>query len=379
MASELTIAALRLYRTENVGPVAFRQLTDQFGTPENALAALPELASRGGRKKPLRVPGIRDIKREITAGEALGAHLFSCQDATFSKALWACPDSPPLLWALGHSHLMSKPAIAVVGARNASANGLQLTQSLSKSLSDSGLVVISGMARGIDGAAHTGALSGISGTIAVLAGGLDHIYPKEHEALYRKIVAQGLIVTEMPPNTIAQARHFPRRNRIISGLSLGTLVVEAARRSGSLITARTSAEQGRQVFAIPGHPLDQRAQGPNDLIRNGATLVQSADDILQDISLQYDSLFEHKTTVVLQAPVTPPDTKILSEARPKIIGLLSPTPTIVDDLVRLSDCPPNTVLTVLLELELAGRLNRHAGQKVSLTTMDGNMESVFSA
>ena len=379
MTAETTIAALRLYRTENVGPVAFRQLTDQFGTPENALVALPDLASRGGRKKPLRVPSVRDIKREITAGEALGARLFSYQDATFSKALWACADAPPLLWSLGHSHLMTKPAIAVVGARNASANGLQLTQNLSRSLSDSGLVVISGMARGIDGAAHTGALSSTGGTIAVLAGGLDHIYPKEHEALYRKIIGQGLIVTEMPPGSIAQARHFPRRNRIISGLSLGTVVVEAARRSGSLITARTSAEQGRHVFAIPGHPLDQRAQGPNDLIRNGATLVQSAEDILQDISLQYDSLFEHETPTAFKAPVAPPDTKILSEVRPKIIGLLSPTPTIIDDLVRLSDCPPNTVLTVLLELELAGRLNRHAGQKVSLTTMDGTMESVFSA
>lgn len=379
MTSTAARACLQLYRTENVGPVTYRHLIRQYGSAAEALTVLPDLATRGGRKKTLRIPKAKDIEAEIKAGEQLGATLMTHMDAGFSTPLWACEDAPPLLWCLGSPSLLQQPTFGIVGARNASANGQRVAGGIAQELSGAGYVVASGLARGTDGAAHAGALNEPASTIAVLAGGLDHIYPKEHADLYTAIKEQGLIVSEMAPGVIAQARHFPRRNRIISGLSLGVLVVEAARKSGSLITARFAAEQGRPVFAVPGHPMDQRAHGPNDLIRNGATLVQSAKDILDDIRPMTPHVFEEPSNAFSSVPAHPPSDPELSRARPQIHDLLGPTPTLIDEVIRLSDQSPAVVHTIILELELAGRLQRHAGQKVSVTTMDEREATQSSA
>ena len=355
------VARLRLIRTDHVGPVTCRQLLARFGTAEAALAALPDLARRGGARS-VRIPPVAVAEREMAAVEALGGgHLF-LGAPPYPSWLGHIEDAPPVLTAIGHVTLLDRPAVALVGARNASAVGLRLARQLAHGLAEAGLVVVSGLARGIDGAAHQGALEG--GTVAVIAGGLDVFYPPEHRSLQEEIARRGLVVAEQPPGTEPLARHFPRRNRIISGLSLGVVVVEAAPKSGSLITARLAGEQGREVMAVPGSPLDARAQGANGLIRDGATLVQSVDDILEVVA-----------PLVRRGPAepgrdfTPPP--VAADAsdgeRAAIIGLLSPVPTPVDDLIRLSGLPPAIVLTVLLELELAGRLTRQAGHKVALS------------
>ena len=251
------IARIRLSRTENVGPITFKQLLQQFGSAAEAIKALPTLAKRGGRRRPLSVPAPSVIEREIADNEDYGAELLVYGDGTYPRQLEAIEDAPPILSILGNAHLLSERSVAIVGARNASLNGRRLAQKMAQELGEAGYVVTSGLARGIDGFAHTGALQ--TGTIAVIAGGIDVIYPNEHADLYRQIAEAGVIVAESPIGTTPQARHFPSRNRIISGLSLGVLVVEAAKRSGSLITARRALDQGREVFAIPGSPLDSRA------------------------------------------------------------------------------------------------------------------------
>ncbi len=253
---------LRLARTENVGPVTYRELMGRYASATRALDALPHLARRGGRIAPLKIVSIADADRELEAGDRLGATLITLGEAAFPPPLAALDPPPPLVWALGHPSLLHKPAVAVVGARIASAAGQRFARAIAMELGQAGLVVVSGLARGIDGAAHEGALA--TGTVAVLAGGVDDIYPPEHKALYAQIRAQGCLVSENAVGRRATARDFPRRNRIISGLSLGVVVVEAEQRSGSLITARLANEQGREVFAVPGSPLDPRAKGPND-------------------------------------------------------------------------------------------------------------------
>jgi DNA processing protein len=274
LSSAERLAWLRLIRSENIGPVNFRRLLARFGTAEAAIAALPDLVRRGGRSRPIKLYPREAAESELSALETLGGRLIAVIEPDYPPALAALEDAPPVISALGDLGLLQRKSVAVVGARNASANGRRLARDLAAGLGTAGFVVTSGMARGIDAAAHVGALE--TGTVAVVAGGLDVVYPPENEALYGEILARGLLVSEMPPATVPQAGHFPRRNRLISGMSLGVLVVEAARRSGSLITARYALEQGREVLAVPGSPLDPRARGCNDLLRQGAVLVELA-------------------------------------------------------------------------------------------------------
>ncbi len=356
---------LRLIRTENVGPITFHRLLDRFGSARAALEALPELARRGGRTKPLRVASKADVEREILANRKIGARLIAACEPDYPEALAAVDDAPPILSVLGHPHLLARRAVALVGARNASLNGKKFAETLARDLGAAGILVVSGLARGIDTAAHVGSLA--SGTAAVVAGGIDVVYPPENEALYRDIVAQGVVVAESVVGTQPQARHFPRRNRLISGLSLGIVVIEAALKSGSLITARMALEQGREVMAVPGSPLDPRCQGTNGLIRDGAALVASVDDVLRALeSLRPPSLGERQPDLFAAARPRDPDEADLAEARALILENLSPTPVTIDELVRGCQLSAPVVLTVVLELELAGRVLRQPGHQVSL-------------
>jgi DNA processing protein len=355
---------LRLIRSENVGPITFYQLLARFGSAEAALEALPRIARSGGRAKPLTIGSRAAAERELASLQAAGARLVAWGEPDYPSALAAVDDAPPLLAMKGVARLFERTGVAIVGARNASANGRRFARDLAVQLGQQGLLIVSGLARGIDAAAHDGALA--TGTAAVLAGGIDKIYPPENRALHEEIAERGALIAEMPIGTEPQARHFPRRNRIISGASLGVLVVEAATRSGSLITARFALEQGREVFAVPGSPLDPRCRGTNDLIRNGAILVESADDILRELApVLRPALAERKTDALIPAIDIPGDTD-LTQARQKITELLSPNSAPVDELVRQCQLSPALVVTVLLELELAGRIERHPGNRVSL-------------
>ncbi|HYE52899.1 MAG TPA: DNA-processing protein DprA [Azospirillaceae bacterium] len=357
---------LRLIRSENVGPITFHRLVERFGSAGEALRALPDLARRGGRSQPLRLCPKGEAEREMAAGERLGARLLAACEPDYPRALAAVDDAPPTLWVMGHAGLLARPAVAVVGARNASIAGRNMAQRLARDLADAGLLVVSGLARGIDTAAHAGALAG--GTAAVMAGGVDVVYPPENEGLHRDIAARGVLVAESPIGTEPQARHFPRRNRVISGLSLGVLVVEAALKSGSLITARLALEQGRELFAVPGSPADPRCQGCNRLIKEGALLVETADDVLEALrGASPPPLREPERGLFRPGPAAPPDESELERARAVVVESLSPTPVLVDEVIRGCQISPPVVLTVLLELELAGRIQRHPGGRVSLT------------
>ncbi len=359
------IARLQLIRTENVGPVTFRQLISRYKTALDALDALPGLARRGGRKKPLVAAKRSDILQEIDSLSAQGGQLIIYGDGLYPDALMATEDAPPVMMALGHPHLLEKRIFAMVGARNCSAVGVKLATGLSRDMGQAGYVIASGMARGIDTAVHQGALE--NGTIAVLAGGADVIYPRENNRLYQAIRDSGLILSEMPLGTQPQARHFPRRNRIISGLALGLLVVEATHKSGSLITARLALEQGREVFAVPGSPLDPRARGPNDMIRQGAVLVENAHHILDVLQMMETKLISEPQYSLFDNinSATEIEEDQLDDARRGIRDKLSPTPTTVDELIRLTDFPPAVVQSVLLELELAGEISRYPGNRVA--------------
>jgi DNA processing protein len=352
---------LRLIRSENVGPVTFYQLLARFGSAAAALEALPEIARRGGRHRPLAICSKAAAERETAALARAGAKLVAWGEPDYPAALAAVEDAPPLLSLMGDGALPQRPAIAVVGARNASANGRRFARDIALQLGGRGLVVASGLARGIDAAAHQGALP--TGTVAVLAGGIDTVYPEENRELQAAIAERGALLAEMPVGTEPQARHFPRRNRIISGLARGVLVVEAALRSGSLITARFALEQGREVFAVPGSPLDPRCRGCNDLIRRGATLTESAEDVLAQLAGQFATPPPRATMAV------PPPAAIAGEltaAMSHVLERLSPTPVPIDELIRQCQMSPAIVTSVLLELELAGRLERQAGQRVAL-------------
>ncbi len=355
---------LRLIRTENVGPITFYQLLARFGSAAAALDALPQIARSGGRAKPLAICSRAAAERESAQLHEAGARLVAWGEPDYPPALAAVDDAPPLLAMKGVTRLFERAAIAVVGARNASANGRRFARDIALQLGQQGLLVVSGLARGIDAAAHEGALA--TGTAAVLGGGVDKIYPQENRALHEQIAERGLLIAEMPIGTEPQARHFPRRNRIISGASLGVLVIEAATRSGSLITARFALEQGREVFAVPGSPLDPRCRGTNDLIRNGATLVESVDDILRELAPTFTrSLSERQPDTPVPTTAAAGDTDLV-RAREMITNLLSPNSVPVDELVRQCQFSPALVVTVLLELELAGRIERHPGNRVSL-------------
>lgn len=365
---------LRLIRTENVGPITFRALVGRFGSATAALEALPALARRGGRTRPLKPPSRAAAERELAAHEAAAVRLIALAEPDYPRPLAALEDAPPLLAVAGAVHLLHRHAVGVVGARNASLNGRRLATRLARDLADAGLVVVSGLARGIDAAAHAGALDG--GTVAAIAGGLDVVYPPENAALWDAVRARGALVGESPPGTHPTARHFPRRNRLIAGLSLGVVVVEAAPRSGSLITARLASEAGREVFAVPGSPLDPRAQGCNRLIRDGAVLVEGAADVIEGLAAMTRKpledwrarAFSPPSETVAGGSAADADRSpgALESARRAVLENLSPTPTAVDELIRDCQLSPTLVLTVLLELELAGRVERQPGNRVSL-------------
>ncbi|CAA7612888.1 DNA-processing protein DprA [Magnetospirillum sp. SS-4] len=356
---------LRLIRSENVGPRTFNRLLERFGSAGAALAALPDLARRGGLRRAITVCSRADAERELSMAERAGIRYLATVEPAYPRWLAATEDAPPLLGVLGDVSVLGRPMAAMVGARNASLNGRNLARKLAADLGRAGLAVASGLARGIDTAAHQGALA--SGTVAVMAGGADVVYPPENEGLWREIIQAGAVVSEMPPGTQPQASHFPRRNRIVSGLALGVVVVEANARSGSLITARFAADQGREVFAVPGSPLDPRAAGPNDLIRHGATLTENADDILNVLSdLLRRPLSEGRRAGFRGLSGGVPDDAEAGRARSDILELLGPSAVSVDEIIRQCQLSPSVVSWVLLELELAGRLDRHPGNRVSL-------------
>lgn len=360
MSADL-LARIRLIRSPSIGPVTFRQLLARFGSAEAALAAVPDLAARGGGKAPA-IATESMARVEMDKVEKLGARYLVLGQGLYPRLLAELSDAPPLLIAKGELGLLEKQAVGVVGARNGSAAACRFARGLAHDLGQEGLTVVSGLARGIDTAAHDGALE--SGTIGVVAGGIDIFYPPENEARQRVMMERGLVIAEMPPGTEPRARHFPYRNRIIAGLSIGTIVIEAAPKSGSLITARLAAEAGREVMAVPGSPLDPRAQGCNQLIREGATLVQTVADVLETIR-PLDSRVRSSSAPFDAVPSEAGEAD--ADARRTVEELLGPSPVPVDELVRQSGLPSGAVQLVLLELDLAGRLDRHAGGKVSLT------------
>jgi DNA processing protein len=356
------LAWLRLARTENVGPVTFANLIARFGTAEAALDAVPKLAARGGKRE-FVIPPESEIAREIAALEKMGGRFLLSCEPDFPLGLAALEPPPPAIAVLGHAHLLRKDMVAIVGARNASALGRKLAWMLSRELGEAGLAIVSGLARGIDAAAHDAALE--SGTVAVVAGGIDIVYPPENRGLYDAIRDGGALVSEMRLGEAPQARHFPRRNRLISGLSRGVVVVEAAERSGSLITADYALEQGREIFAVPGSPLDPRARGCNRLLRDGATLTESAEDVLAMLRPALGADFKDPGRAPGDAPPLADWEAQADRVRAQVEEALGPAPVMVDELIRQLGAPPGAVLTVLLELELAGRCARHPGNRVS--------------
>jgi DNA processing protein len=356
------LAWLRLARTENVGPVTFASLIARFGTATAALEAVPKLAARGGRRE-FVIPPEAEIAREFAGLEELGGHFLLSCEPDFPAGLAALEPPPPAIAVLGHAHLLRKDMIAIVGARNASALGRKLAWMLSRELGEAGLAVVSGLARGIDAAAHDAALE--SGTVAVVAGGIDIVYPPENQGLYDAIRESGVLISEVRLGEAPQARHFPRRNRLISGLSRGVVVVEAAERSGSLITADYALEQGREIFAVPGSPLDPRARGCNRLLRDGATLTESAEDVLAMLRPALGAAFNEPGRGPQDAPPLADWEAQADRVRAQVEEALGPAPVAVDELIRQLGAPPGAVLTVLLELELAGRCARHPGNRVS--------------
>jgi len=347
-------------------PLTFYQLLQRFGSAAAALEALPGFARKGGRSAGIAICSRADAEREVAALAKAGGRLVAWGEPDYPPALAVIDDAPPLISVVGDARLLQRRAIAVVGARNASANGRRFARDIAAELGRTGFLVVSGLARGIDAAAHQGALE--AGTLAVVAGGVDAVYPEENRALHEAIAERGVIAAELPVGTEPQARHFPRRNRIISGVSLGVLVVEAALKSGSLITARFALEQGREVFAVPGSPLDPRCRGANDLIRGGATLVEGVEDVLNALGGQLSDprrpAFTRPGGVALSDGN---DTENQTDsARAKVLEGLGPSPVLVDELVRQCQLSPAIVATVLLELELAGRLERQPGNRVTL-------------
>ena len=362
------IGWLRLIRSENVGPVTFWHLLRHYGSAAAAIDALPELSRRGGRGNPVRIASIAATETEIGAARKAGARLVAAQEPDYPWRLAMTEDAPPVIALRGEPALCNAPVIAIVGARNASSNGKRLARTIAQDLGAAGVVVASGLARGIDAAAHAGSLG--TGTVAVVAGGIDVCYPPEHDGLMQDIAKRGAVLAEQPVGTKPQGRHFPRRNRIISGIAAGVLVVEAAARSGSLITARCAGEQGRDVFAVPGSPLDPRCKGANGLLRDGAILTESADDILQSLHPGMRDAPARTAMSALSAPPPEPPQPVpdpeIADARRSLAGFLSPAPTSVDDLVREFGDDAPAVAAALLELELAGKIERHPGNRVAL-------------
>ena len=362
---------LRLIRTENIGPVAFRDLILFCGSAANAIERLPDLNIRGGGSRPVRVSSLDDAERELEAIERMGASLVGMGEPDYPQQLKNCEAPPPLVTIKGDANVFRKPPVAIVGSRNASVVGARFTEKLARDLGDAGFAIVSGLARGIDAAAHKASMA--SGTVAVLAGGLDRPYPPENLPIYRAIPDNGgALITEMPMGAEPRARDFPRRNRIIAGLSLGLIVIEAAERSGSLISARMAGEMGRTVFAVPGSPLDPRARGTNALLKQGATLVTGADDVIESLAplmpdgstvpnpIQTDLLNQLDEEPAVLQPIT------TDMERDLMVDALGPVPIDVDALVRHVGISAGSAQLILLELDLAGRLLRYPGNQVAL-------------
>jgi DNA processing protein len=373
LTDEQRLDWLQLIRSDNVGPRGimaqipgprtFRALVNHYGGARSALKAVPDLARRGGASANARVYSRADAEREVKAASAVGVSFIALGEPDYPPRLKMIDDAPPLIAVRGNLSALIRPLVAMVGARNASAAGVKFAERLARDLGEAGFAVVSGLARGIDAAAHRASLA--TGTIAVLAGGHERIYPPEHVGLVDAILAQGAVLSEMPLGWEPRARDFPRRNRLISGVALGVVVIEAARRSGSLITSRMALEQGREVFAVPGSPLDPRCEGSNGLLKQGAILVTEAADVtavLQPILGRPADLPAEESEPESAAP---PGAEPGAEERLRIVGLLGPTPVMIDDLIRLSGSSPAIVRTVLLELELAGRLERQGGGLVA--------------
>jgi len=362
LSDEQRIDWLRLIRSQNVGPRTFRSLLNHFGGARAALEALPSLAQRGGARGAPQICPREDALREIELAHKLGVTLVALSESDYPTRLQMVDDAPPLIAIRGNAAALARPMVAMVGSRNASGAGLKFTQMIARELGEAGFVVVSGLARGIDAAAHKSSLA--TGTVAVLAGGQDRIYPAEHASLLDAILPGGAALSEMPLGWEPRAADFPRRNRLISGLSLGVVIVEAAKRSGSLITARCALEQDREVFAVPGSPLDPRSEGTNGLIKQGATPVTETADItsvLAPIMEQHELLAREP-----ERDFIPDDGDPADDERARIVALLGPAPVQIDDLVRMAQSSPTVVRTVLLELEIAGRIERHGGGLVSL-------------
>ena len=359
------IAWLRLIRSENVGPATFRALVNEFGGAEAAIAALPKLSRRGGRTHDIRLCSEAEAEAELACAEDLGASLVTIGEPGYPPALAHVDAPPPLLYIKGRADLADIPIVAIVGARNGSAVGQKFTRQLASELSLEGFVIASGLARGIDTAAHRAALE--HGTIAVVAGGIDIVYPPENEDLQNAIAETGLLMSERSPGFSPRGQDFPRRNRLISGISLGVVVVEAAERSGSLITARLAGEQGREVFAVPGSPLDPRSVGTNNLLKQGAGLVTCAQDVVETLAPILGRPLPSANGLAAAdehaAPSPLPD--IHQTERELIVGALGPSPVDIDELIRMTGVATRKVHIVLLELDLAGRLERHGQQLVS--------------
>jgi DNA processing protein len=362
LADDERLGWLRLIRSENIGPSLFGQLLEKFRSAAAALAALPELSRKGGLKRPFKICSAAQAEAEIARAAALGARFVGKCEPDYPALLRHIDSAPPLICIKGNAELARREGIAIVGSRNASANGKRLARIFASEIAEAGYTIVSGLARGIDTAAHEAALK--RGTVAVIANGIDIVYPPENAGLQDTIGRDGLLISEMPPGAEPRENSFPRRNRIISGMSRAVIIVEAALRSGSLITARFANEQGREVFAVPGSPFDPRAEGTNRLISDGAHLLTRSQQVL-------DALLPMQHPLARQAPELPPlratvATEIETPTRQAILALLSPAPTDIDDLIRESGVPAQMVLGVLLELELAGRLVRHGRQLVSL-------------
>jgi DNA processing protein len=359
-----------LCRTETIGPITFYAMLRRFGSARVGLEMVPRLARRSERARTVIPVSRAEAEAEMAALQRAGAGLVCWGEPLYPSALAAIEDAPPVLTVLGRAELLQRPMVAVVGARNASANGRRFSRELAAALGQAGIVVASGLARGIDAAAHLGALE--TGSAAVVAGGIDVVYPEENRGLHEALAGRGVIVAELPLGTEPQARHFPRRNRIISGMALGVVVVEAAARSGSLITARFALEQGRDVFAVPGSPLDPRCRGCNDLLRHGAILTENADDVLSQLGPRLDRVPPPASPpksfrAATDWPAPAANASVLDDSGlDLILESLGPTPVPVDELVRQCHLSAAAVATLLLELELAGRVERHPGNLVSL-------------
>ena len=358
------LARLRLIRTENVGPVTFQHLLARFGSAQIALEHLPDLARRGGRRAKLKIPAPADAEKEIAANEQAGGRLLVIGEPDYPAMLAQIEGAPAAISLFGHPYLFLEPAVSIVGARNASGNAVRFTEKLARDLGAHGIVVVSGLARGIDTAAHTGSIE--SGTVAVVAGGADIVYPPENAALHARIAAEGALIAEAPIGTRPLARHFPARNRIIAGPTRATLVVEAAKRSGSLITARFAADQGREVCAVPGSPMDPRCAGSNGLLRDGAHLIERADDVVS-LLLRGGVREEPALPDLFSMSGAPPHPtgEIDEKARIRLLSILDATPLAVDEIIRQCQLSPPVVLTILLEAELAGEAERHPGNRVA--------------